>query len=100
MRFRSLQKKSAVCSMKPENRSFRRNWKPFRLWNRCRCGDDFCSSLYTAPKPAGAYGKGHRSNSLEPSKGMIILDVVDEKVVHIEVLYKDEVRETLDKLMS
>jgi hypothetical protein len=68
--------------------------------DRCRCGDDFCSSFYTAPKPAGAYGKGHRSISLEPSKGMIILDVVDEKVVQIEVLYRDEVRETLDKLMS
>ena len=24
--------------------------------DRCRCGDDFCSSFYTQPKPEGSYG--------------------------------------------
>ena len=67
--------------------------------DRCRCGDDFCATFYTAPKPAGRYGKGHRSVSLEPAKGMIVLDVIDEKVVQIEVLYRDEIREKLHKMM-
>ena len=31
---------------------------------------------------------------------MVILDVVDEKVVYVEVLYRDEIREKLDKLCS
>jgi hypothetical protein len=45
--------------------------------DRCRCGDSFCSSFYTAPKPAGRYGNGHRCVSLDQaSDGMIILDVV------------------------
>jgi len=67
--------------------------------DRCRCGDSFCSSFYTAPKPVGKYGSGHRCISLEPIDGMIILDVVNEKVVHVEVLYRDEIREKLDKLL-
>lgn len=32
-----------------------------RLTDRCRCGDDFCATLYTAPKPEGAYGPNHES---------------------------------------
>src|SRR5689334_6753949 len=47
--------------------------------DRCRCGDDFCATFYTAPRPVGTYGKGHRCVSLEPAKGMVILDVVDER---------------------
>ena len=30
-----------------------------RLVDRRRCGDDFCATLYTAPKPKGAYGPNH-----------------------------------------
>ena len=25
-----------------------------RIVDRCRCGDDFCSSFYTQPKPEGS----------------------------------------------
>jgi hypothetical protein len=63
--------------------------------DRCRCGDDFCASFYTKPKPKGTYGPGHRCKELEPAEGMLILDVVAGTIVHVEVLYRDEIRKKL-----
>ena len=66
---------------------------PFlRLVDRCRCGDDFCATLYTAPKPNGAYGPNHESMSLNPSSGHLILDIVDRKIVCIEILFREDLR--------
>jgi hypothetical protein len=62
---------------------------------RCRCGDDFCGMFYVLPKPAGAYGPGHRNVPLEPERGMLILDVVNDKIAAVEVLYRDEIRQRL-----
>jgi hypothetical protein len=59
--------------------------------DRCRCGDDFCATFYTQPKPEGSYGAGHENVVLEPERGMIILDVVDDTIACVEVLYRDEV---------
>jgi hypothetical protein len=66
-----------------------------RVLDRCRCGDDFCATFYTKPKPHGSYGPALRTIPLEPTKGMLILDVVDGEVASVEVLYRDEVREKL-----
>jgi hypothetical protein len=63
--------------------------------DRCRCGDDFCGTFYVQPKPKGAYGRGHRNVALEPREGMLILDVVDDKIAAVEVLYRDEIRDRL-----
>jgi hypothetical protein len=63
--------------------------------DRCRCGDDFCASFYIQPKPNGAYGPGHRCLGLESVEGMLILDLVADKIVHVEVLYRNEIREKL-----
>jgi hypothetical protein len=63
--------------------------------DRCHCGDDFCGTFYTLTKPKGAYGSGHRNVSLEPKTGMLILDVVNEKIAAIEVLYRNEIRDRL-----
>jgi hypothetical protein len=63
--------------------------------DRCRCGDDFCATFYVQPKPKGTYGPGHRNVSLEPKEGMLILDVVDDKIAKVEVLYRDEIRDRL-----
>ncbi|MEV7971791.1 hypothetical protein [Cellulomonas sp. NPDC089187] len=53
----------------------------------CGCGDAFCQSFYTAPKPNGAYGPGHRNVVLDPPwRGMLILDVVHEQIAYVEVL--------------
>lgn len=63
--------------------------------DRCRCGDDFCATFYTQPKPLGSYGSGHRNVALTPEKGWLILDVVDGQIMCVEVLYRDEIREAL-----
>ena len=66
-----------------------------RVVDRCRCGDDFCGTFYVLPKPNGAYGPFHRNICLEPNTGMIILDVVGDKIAAVEVLYRNEVRRRL-----
>jgi hypothetical protein len=66
-----------------------------KIVERCRCGDDFCASFYTQPKPEGAYGPGHSCMELEPAPGMLILDVVGGAIVHVEVLYRDDIRQEL-----
>lgn len=70
-----------------------------KLVDRCRCGDDFCSTMYTQPKPNKGYGPTHRNIPLCPRKGMIILDVVEDRIACIEILYRDEIRQTLYKLL-
>ncbi len=63
--------------------------------DRCRCGDGFCATFYTQPKPHGAYGPNHRNVSLTPESGHIVLDVVSERIMKIEVLDRDEIRKAL-----
>ncbi|WP_370038325.1 hypothetical protein [Nocardioides sp.] len=61
-----------------------------RVIAECGCGDDFCQSFYTAPKPDGPFGPGHRNVLLDPPwSGMLILDVVDGQIVYVEVLDRD-----------
>jgi hypothetical protein len=66
-----------------------------RVLDRCRCGDDFCATFYTQPKPKGSYGPGLRTVALEPNTRYLIVDVVDGSVAKVEVLYRDEIRRTL-----
>jgi hypothetical protein len=35
-----------------------------RVVEVCGCGDDFCQSFRTGPKPSRTYGDGHRNVSL------------------------------------
>jgi hypothetical protein len=70
-----------------------------RLLDRCRCEDAFCATVYTAPRPSEGWGSGHRSMELAPSEGYLILDLVDRKIVCIEVLYRNSVREQLLRLL-
>jgi len=70
-----------------------------RLVERCRCRDDFCAMFYTSAPPDGAWGKGHRNVALNPKKGDLILDVVDNHIVAVEVLFHPEVRRKLDDLL-
>jgi len=60
-----------------------------RLVDTCGCGDDFCQSFRTAPHPPGQpYGPGHRCVPLSPAQGMLCLDVVDGRIVYVEVLHR------------
>ncbi|MFE3506162.1 hypothetical protein ACFXPX_16570 [Kitasatospora sp. NPDC059146] len=64
-----------------------------RLVGECGCGDDFCQSIRTAEHPRGQpYGPGHRCVPLLPSKGMLVLDVVDDRIMSIEVLDRPPMR--------
>jgi hypothetical protein len=67
-----------------------------RIVDRCRCGDDFCATFYVQPRPKRAYGPDHRNVPLTPKEGMLILDVVGEKIV--EVLYRDDVRKVIQAI--
>ncbi|MEU6090797.1 hypothetical protein ABZ865_29145 [Streptomyces sp. NPDC047085] len=58
-----------------------------RLVEECRCGDEFCQSFQTTPHPQGQpYGPGHRCVPLLSSRGMLCLDVVDGRIMYVEVL--------------
>jgi hypothetical protein len=70
-----------------------------RIVGRCRCGDDFCGTFYVRPKPKGAYGPDHRCVPLEPKQGDLVLDVVGEKIAAVEVLYRDEIRDAVEKIV-
>ncbi|MFE7563905.1 hypothetical protein [Kitasatospora sp. NPDC057500] len=61
--------------------------RDIRLVGECDCGDDFCQSLRTAHHPPGEpFGEGRRCVELSPSTGMLLLDVVDERIMYVEVL--------------
>jgi hypothetical protein len=69
------------------------------LVDRCRCRDDFCATFYTSPRPTGAWGPGHETVALDPSTGYLNVDVLNGRVVSVEVLYRDAVRASLDRLL-
>jgi hypothetical protein len=62
------------------------------LVDRCRCGDSFCSSFYTAPSSVGPYGPGHRTIPLWSDTGILTVDVIASRIVHVEVLRRDDLR--------
>jgi hypothetical protein len=66
-----------------------------RIVEGCGCGDGFCASFYTQPKPKGAYGPDHYTLLLEPTQGMLMLDVVDGVISFVEVLQRPDVRRKL-----
>ncbi|MBU0755876.1 MAG: hypothetical protein KJ645_12100 [Planctomycetes bacterium] len=67
-----------------------------RIVDKCRCGDGFCSSIYAVPKPFGAWGNGHDTIPLDTEQGMINLDIVDGKIVHIEVLDRPDIKKMVE----
>src|SRR6202142_3407930 len=63
-----------------------------RIFDRCRCFDDYCATFYTKPKPPGGFGSGHRSVPLASARGELILDVVDDAIAAVEVFHRDDIR--------
>ena len=68
------------------------------LVRRCGCGDSFCASFHTAKRPQGAAEGAHRNLVLQPKTGMLIVDVVDERIVFVEVLDRPEFKTALDRV--
>jgi len=63
--------------------------------DRCRCEDSFCASFYTQPKPEGTYGHPHATIPLEPKDVMLLVDTADGRIVHVEILHRDAIRDAL-----
>jgi hypothetical protein len=59
--------------------------------DRCRCGDDCCSTFYTAPRK-GPYGPEHFTVALAADIGIINIDVVAGKIVCVEVIDRDDIK--------
>jgi len=70
-----------------------------QIIDRCRCGDDFCATFYTIPKPKCAWGLGHETIPLDCKDCYLNVDVVDGRIVSIEVLYRDSIRDKLLQLL-
>jgi hypothetical protein len=69
------------------------------ILDRCRCGDDFCATFYTKPKPEGSFCPGHRNVALALDEGMLILDVVAGEIACVEILDRKDVRRKLDEVL-
>jgi hypothetical protein len=67
---------------------------------KCGCNDDFCGSFYTARKPLERYGEWRPSVEVQPTQGMILLDLRGDTIIFIEVLYRDDVRSQLIRLFA
>ena len=65
------------------------------LLDRCRCGDSFCGSFYTAPRPNGPFGPGHRTIPLWSDSGIVNTDVVGLRIVYVEVLRRNDLRDKI-----
>ena len=68
------------------------------LVDRCRCGDWFCATAYTVEKPQGAWGLGHESIALPSDHGELVVDVVNDQIVCIEALFREDARQRLLEL--
>ena len=65
------------------------------IFDVCRCGDWFCASFYTQPKPKGAYDSPHDTIVLEPKEGELLLEIVGGRIAHVEILHRDGIRDIL-----
>lgn len=84
------------------------------VFDRCRCGADYCATVHTQPRSAEPYGPNHRCvvfwspDTINVDTGLpassegrptaphtTILDVVDEEIVCIEILDDAESRARL-----
>ena len=62
------------------------SFRELKVHEPCSCGDEFCTSFYTGPRPDGPWGPGHRNLVYDFDPGMIVLDIVDDAIRFIEVL--------------
>jgi hypothetical protein len=67
-----------------------------RIFGRCTCQGDFCSTFYTLPEPKGSFGPNHRCVRLFPEDGShLVLDVVDGRIACVELLDYEDVHQKL-----
>jgi len=59
--------------------------------DRCRCDSPSCATIYNVQKPEAAWGPTHRNIVLDVPEGLTVVDVLEEKIVSIEILDRDEI---------
>jgi len=69
------------------------------IFDRRRCGDDFCATFCALPTPEGSFGPGHRNVALTRDVGMVMRDVVAGEIACVEVLDRDDVRRKLNEVL-
>jgi len=69
-----------------------------QIVDRCRCDSRSCATIYNVPKPNGAWRGNHRNVVLD-TEGLTVLDVLDERIVCIEMLDRDGITETIHRLL-
>ena len=67
-----------------------------RLYDRCRCGDDFCGSFDTSLRPWPTRGP---DDFTLPLSGELIIDVIEAKIVQVEVISRDDIRTKVHKAL-
>ncbi len=65
--------------------------------DRCRCGEAFCGTFYTRPKTDWHID---RTIPLEWENGYVIVDIEDEQILQVEILYRDDVRDRIHAAFS
>ncbi|MGM9469064.1 hypothetical protein [Streptomyces murinus] len=64
-----------------------------RLIAECGCDAADCQSLRTAPHPLDQpYGPGHRCVPLPTAEDLLCLDVVDGRIMYVEILHRPPLR--------
>jgi hypothetical protein len=66
---------------------------------RCTCGQDNCAQFYTEAPPRGAYPAGHSNLMLPDPVGLIVLDIVGDRIVCVEILDRPDVKPAIDKIL-
>ena len=60
-----------------------------KIYDRCRCADGFCGTFYTSPRPWPTRGTDDFTIGLSST---LSADVIDAKIVAIEVLNREDTR--------
>jgi hypothetical protein len=74
--------------------------EPLEAWGRCTCGDDFCSSFYTGPRPLGTWSDegDHRTTPLPVHEGMVNLDILSGEIRYVEVIDRPDLARAVGQL--
>jgi hypothetical protein len=66
-----------------------------RIFDRCRCGVDGCGSFQARPQPGASYADEHLC--VWPHRGMILLNIFDGRIGHVEITSRPDVHDVLAK---
>jgi hypothetical protein len=72
-----------------------------RITGPCTCGQSFCGSFQTLKAPLKRwFMRGRQIKLQDGGPGEIVVDVVRGEIAYVEVLYLDDVRDTVARLAA